>query len=62
MRQSSYTSVEGLVDHLDHRYYHYARLVIASFGLSRATDFNRVDLPAALARVSSVCYPQHSHG
>lgn len=34
------------------RYFHYARLVIASFGLSRATDHNRVDLPAALARVS----------
>ncbi len=36
-----------------HRYHYYSRLVIASFGLHRATDFNRLDLPAALARFQS---------
>jgi hypothetical protein len=34
-------------------YHHYARLVIASFGLHRAGDSNLLDMPAALARLQS---------
>src|SRR6478752_10885529 len=34
-------------------YHYYARLVIASFGLHCASDFNLIDMPAALARSQS---------